>query len=68
MVHTWIPRTLKVVCIGGEGGRSGTGISSSSFGGEGCDIVESAVQVTGLFEECSCEQRLMKQTPIVTTL
>ena len=30
-VRTWIPRTAKVVCGGGEGGRSGGGISSSSF-------------------------------------
>ena len=30
-VRTWRPRAAKVVCGGGEGGRSGGGISSSSF-------------------------------------
>ena len=30
-IHTWSPRAAKVVCGGGDGGRSGGGISSSSF-------------------------------------
>lgn len=33
---TWTPLAAKVICAGGEGGRSGGGISSiSSFGGTG---------------------------------
>ncbi len=30
--RTWTPRTANVVCSGGEGGRSGGGISSSAAG------------------------------------
>lgn len=33
---TWTPLAAKVMCAGGDGGRSGGGISSiSSFGGTG---------------------------------